>query len=300
MLNPRVSICIPAYNQPVYFKNALESALSQTFEDFEIIITDDSTNDSIRSVTDNYSDKRIKYFKNKERLGSPENWNKAIKLASGKYIKILHHDDWFPDENCLSGFVQLLDENKSCDMGHSATYVCDPAGKVKRIHRTKHKQVMRIKKNPEFLLGGNVIGAPSAVIFRKEVPVIFDENLKWFVDIDFYISILKGNPNFAYTDLPLISTTDGDESQITYSKDIKTVEFFEWHYLYNKIKPKPSIKYYKAYSKILKKNRINSIKDIEALDLFDTLPGFVKFAFFHHKLKFLIKEMATRPIRKQE
>jgi glycosyltransferase involved in cell wall biosynthesis len=86
-MHPKVSICIPTYKQPDCFKRAISSVLMQTYEDYEIIITDDSPDDSISDALKDFNDNRIKYFKNIERKGSHENFNVAIDYSKGEYIK---------------------------------------------------------------------------------------------------------------------------------------------------------------------------------------------------------------------
>ena len=96
----KVSICIPAYEQPYNLDKCLKSILKQTFKDYEVIITDDSKESNLFDIVEKYiEDMDIKYIKNTLSKGSPENWNKAISLATGKYIKILHHDDSFKNNN---------------------------------------------------------------------------------------------------------------------------------------------------------------------------------------------------------
>jgi len=109
-----VSICIPAFNQPDYLKRLLESIFIQTFNNYEIVITDDSNNDKISKLVEFYSDIRVHYYKNSKSLGSPNNWNFALQCATGKYIKIMHHDDWFKDEFSLENFVNSIEENNDC------------------------------------------------------------------------------------------------------------------------------------------------------------------------------------------
>lgn len=107
----KVSICIPAYNNEVSLKRCLDSVLIQDFEDYEIVITDDSPSNVIAQLVSGYNNSKIHYYKNTENLGSPENWNRALSLAKGEYIKIIHHDDWFSSNDSLDKFVALLDTN---------------------------------------------------------------------------------------------------------------------------------------------------------------------------------------------
>ena len=85
----KVSICIPSYNQVKYLRRTIDSVLSQTYSDYEIIITDDSSTDIVFNLVREYeSTGKIQYFKNKTPYGSPENWNEAIRLSKGEFVKI--------------------------------------------------------------------------------------------------------------------------------------------------------------------------------------------------------------------
>ena len=108
---PKVSICIPAYNRPDTLRRCLKSIAGQSFRDFEVIITDDSLTDNVEKAVNEFRDMlAIRYYKNNVRLGSPKNWNSAVRRANGKYIKIIHHDDWFSTENSLSIYVNEIIE----------------------------------------------------------------------------------------------------------------------------------------------------------------------------------------------
>ena len=104
----KVSICVPTFRQTKYLQKTLKSIGNQTFQDYEIILTDDTPDDAVKNLIETFNfHNRLKYFKNKEKLGSPENWNEAVRRARGEYIKIMHHDDWFVDENSLEKFVKI-------------------------------------------------------------------------------------------------------------------------------------------------------------------------------------------------
>ena len=187
----KVSICIPTYNNVDLVKRALGSVLNQTFFDYEIIITDDSDHDAVKAFVLAIDDTRIRYVKNPVQLGSPANWNAAVSIAQGDYIKILHHDDWFPNSNCLQKFVDLLDENPKCILGFSSTQACHSESAVDYLACPTREQLDSLYKNPVVLFFANFIGAPSTTIFRRDWFVPFDSKLKWVVDIDFYISVLS-------------------------------------------------------------------------------------------------------------
>ena len=142
-----VSICIPAYKRADFLERCLDSILQQSFQQYEIVITDDSPTDELKPLSE--KDERIVYVKNEQPLGSPANWNKAISLAKGKYIKIMHHDDWFSSPDALSRFVQALEENPSSLFAFSASR---QVGKDKVINRPiLTKKVSKLSYIPEIL-----------------------------------------------------------------------------------------------------------------------------------------------------
>jgi len=104
---PFFSIVIPTYNRAEYINKAVQSLLSQTFSDFEIIIIDDASTDDTEDIIQSYDDKRIVYIKNaanKERCISR---NRGIEKANGKYICFLDSDDYHLP-NHLEKLYQLI------------------------------------------------------------------------------------------------------------------------------------------------------------------------------------------------
>ena len=165
---PKVSVCIPTYRQPEFFKGTLASVLEQEFADFEIVVTDDSRGDDIASVIHDAHDPRIVYVKNEVGLGSPANWNEGIKLARGEYVKLLHHDDWFASPRALEEYVHLLDDDPRATFAFSASNACSGADQsVLFVHRPTEDYLTRIRREPKTLLLGNFIGAPSVTIYRR-------------------------------------------------------------------------------------------------------------------------------------
>ena len=103
--SPSISICIPAYKHVDFLERLLDSVASQTFRDFEVVITDDSPDESVHNLVESFEGKiEIHYYKNQTPLGTPENWNEAIRKAHGTWIKLMHNDDWFAREDALEIF----------------------------------------------------------------------------------------------------------------------------------------------------------------------------------------------------
>jgi glycosyltransferase involved in cell wall biosynthesis len=225
---PKVSVCIPAYNQVKYLKKCIDSVLAQKDTDFEIIITDDSPGDIVKDLIAQYNlPSKINYHKNQPSLGSPANWNAAIERSSGEYIKILHHDDWLNDDTCLSKFVRLLDDHPEADFAFCATKVFYPHAS-EGTHRISPADVESIRKNPLLLYSKNLVGDPSTTIYRRNTSLLFDTKLKWLVDIDFYIRLIAGKRNFVYSP-ELLVTTGIVEGSVTEecidNKDIQITEY---------------------------------------------------------------------------
>jgi glycosyltransferase involved in cell wall biosynthesis len=192
--------------------------LAQDFTNAEIIVTDDTPNDTVKDfIASKYFVSNLKYFKNTVSLGTPENWNEAVRKASGEYIKILHHDDYFTQKDSLSKFVALLDKNSDANLAFSATEVWNvPTGR-RYVHGCSESQLERIQRDPSFLFFRNMIGAPSAVIYRRKAMVEYDKELKWLVDIDFYIRMLAQGSSVARSSEPLVCTADNTTGQVTQS-----------------------------------------------------------------------------------
>ncbi len=212
----KVSICVPAYKQVEFLRETLRSVEAQDFTDYEIIITDDSPDSSVRDLVTEFSfGDKLRYFHNSPALGSPLNWNAAVALARGEYVKILHHDDHFIRPDALRLFVKLLDENPDVDFGFCATRVNHVDSGLQRIHRPTDKQLDDLRADPASLFIGNCIGAPSATISRRSGNLDYDGRMKWLVDIDYYFRMLVQNRKFAFTAEALISTPTNATHQVT-------------------------------------------------------------------------------------
>jgi glycosyltransferase involved in cell wall biosynthesis len=90
---PSVSILIPAF-RPTWINEAIQSALAQTFTDFELIISDDSADDEVEKLVSTWSDRRLRYFRNPTRGAPGSNRDLLISRARGEYIKFLFDDDF--------------------------------------------------------------------------------------------------------------------------------------------------------------------------------------------------------------
>jgi glycosyltransferase involved in cell wall biosynthesis len=93
MNTPLVSFCTPTYNRPDLLRRTIQSCLGQTYTNFEIVITDNSTNQESAQVVAKINDPRIRYYSNNGNIGSFASHVRVVSLAHGKYLQILADDD---------------------------------------------------------------------------------------------------------------------------------------------------------------------------------------------------------------
>jgi glycosyltransferase involved in cell wall biosynthesis len=127
--NPKVSIGLPVYNGENYVREAIESILSQTLEEFELIISDNASTDQTEQICRSYAvqDERIRYFRNQENLGAPSNYTIVFELASCEFFKWAAHDDvCLPD--FLAKCVEVLDHDPTVVLCYARAITIDSKG----------------------------------------------------------------------------------------------------------------------------------------------------------------------------
>lgn len=126
---PKISVIMPVYNGERYLKEAIDSILSQTYGDFELIIIDDGSTDATEKMILAYQDHRIRYDKNEKNLGVAASLNRGLDLAKGEYVARMDADDIslsdrfekqvnfmeaHPEVGVLGGAVLLLFPEGTC------------------------------------------------------------------------------------------------------------------------------------------------------------------------------------------
>jgi len=265
MKNPIISICIPAYKRIDYLKRLLWSIEIQKFKDFEVIISDDSNDDSVAVLLKEFNGRfEIKYFKNEKALGTPANWNNAISKATGEWIKLMHDDDWFDNENSLEKFALATNNNNKFIFSAYTNKTELTNDTEKKFFNENLKTT--ILKNPLRLLAKNSIGPPSVTLFHNSIKDKYDEGLKWRVDIEYYIRNISKGIEFTYINELLINV-GVSESQVTnYCLNVPSVEIPEMYILLSKYGTSPlkNIMVYDAYWRILRNTNTNSKHKLES------------------------------------
>src|ERR1035438_3730252 len=120
----KVSVVIPNYNHSRFLPRRIDSVLSQTFQDFELILLDDCSADDSRSILAQYSnDPRVRIEFNETNSGSTfKQWNKGVRLAHGKYVWIAESDD-YADARLLERLVAVLDSDPAVSFAYCQSWV---------------------------------------------------------------------------------------------------------------------------------------------------------------------------------
>ena len=259
-----ISICIPAYSRVAFLQRLLASIAVQTFKDFEVIITDDTPGSEVQKVCGKYADAfPLIYYKNDPALGTPENWNEGIRRASGKWIKLMHDDDWFAAPGALQQFADATQQHPQ-----SSFFFCryanvyDDTGREEVVKLNAYRW-KRLLENKSTLFSSNIIGPPSVTMHLNDREHWYDRTIKWVVDIDFYIRYLP-DANPVYIDQTLINVgiNAGQVTKASFRKP--EVEIPENFYLLQKVGTQQlnNVLVYDAWWRLMRNLRVKSVADI--------------------------------------
>jgi glycosyltransferase involved in cell wall biosynthesis len=128
---PRLSIGLPVYNSSTYVAESIEALLGQTFEDFELIISDNASTDNTGDICRSYGklDSRVRYFRQRRNIGLAPNHNFCVMKAKGELFKWGAGDDLYA-RDLIGKCVAALDENPKVVLAHSWTAMIDGKGAV--------------------------------------------------------------------------------------------------------------------------------------------------------------------------
>ncbi|MEA2093023.1 MAG: glycosyltransferase family 2 protein, partial [Pseudomonadota bacterium] len=125
----RLGIGLPVYNGDNFLEEALESVLAQTFRDFELVISDNTSTDRTESICRAFAerDPRVKYYRNERNTGAAPNFNRVFELSDNEYFKWIAHDD-VHDPGFLEQCIQILDRDPSVVLAYTRAISIDWEG----------------------------------------------------------------------------------------------------------------------------------------------------------------------------
>lgn len=195
-MTPTVSVIIPSYNHEMFIKECIQSVLDQTFQDFEIIITDDASSDRTVEIIEEFTDTRIRLFKHPENRGASEASNNCIRQARGKYIAMLSSDDaWYPEK--LEVQVNYLDEHPEIGVVFGKVEWIDETGEPIKARNFPYADVFNVKNRSRqewlrhFFYKGNCLCHPCSLVRREcytEVGML-NPSFANIPDFDFWVRI---------------------------------------------------------------------------------------------------------------
>lgn len=197
-----VSVIIPAYNIEDYIGRCLDSIISQTYKNLEIIVVDDGSRDHTGEILDNYAkkDRRIKVI-HKENGGVSSARNKGIEAAEGDYIGFIDGDDLIESE-MYKTLVDLLEE-ENADIAHCGYQMVFP-DRIDYYHNTGKKKIQTTEEGLKDLLSGEMI-EPGLVnkIYKKELikNCRLDETVKINEDLLMNYQLFKLSQKSVYYDI---------------------------------------------------------------------------------------------------
>lgn len=158
---PRLSIGLPVYNGEEYLSESLDALLAQSFEDFELIISDNASTDGTQEICRRYvaSDVRVRYLRQPRNIGAAPNHDVVLQAARGELFKWASHDDVY-DRDLLARCVEALDAHPDVVLASCYSAVIDADGKRSDV-AVSYPRAMDSTRAPErfraqlFALGGD-------------------------------------------------------------------------------------------------------------------------------------------------
>ena len=232
----KVSVIIPNYNHAAFLEKRMESVLTQTYQNLEIIILDDCSTDNSRDIIEKYRHhaKVTHVVYNPKNSGSPfSQWQKGFSLSQGDYIWVAESDDW-AESNFLEILVEKLNKNPGIGLAYCQSNIVDVDGSFLRNNKIWTNDINKRKWRKGYLNTGineiktalcykNTIPNASAVLLKKEFlnhDFIFPINMKMAGDWFCWIQILK-KTNILYVPLCLNnfrSTAISSRNHTTFTK----------------------------------------------------------------------------------
>lgn len=196
--NVVVSIIMPAYNAEKFINEAVDSVLSQTYKDWELIIINDASSDNTGEIVDKYDDNRIRVFHLSKNSGVSFSRNYGISQAVGKYIAFLDSDDVWK-KNKLEEQVRIVRKNDNIGLVFTGSGFIDENSK-------KYSYILNVPKTITYrdLLKQNIISCSSVLIQKEHI-------LKYKMEHDFmhedyasWLQMAKNNIRIVGINKPLL------------------------------------------------------------------------------------------------
>jgi glycosyltransferase involved in cell wall biosynthesis len=231
-MNPNVSVLLCVRNEEKYIGDCIKSILSQTYEDFEVIIVDDMSNDHTQTIIKEFDDERIRHFRNEEWRGIAKSRNKGLKHAKGEYVFFTDGDCRVPNSWIEEGLKSL--KSPGCVGVEGRIYY------ISKDHKPTLSDRVIENVNGGHFTTGNVAYKRSVV----KAAGGFDERLERLSDRDIAFKIMKYgeirfnpkmivyHPQVIQTPRELIETASRARNRVYLFKKYRDTEGMLWRIVY--------------------------------------------------------------------
>jgi glycosyltransferase involved in cell wall biosynthesis len=194
---PKVSLCVPAYQAERHIRATIESLLAQRYLDFELVIVDNNCSDSTPEILKDFDDSRIRVIRNESTLPLVDNFNRAVQLCRGEFVKLVCADDVLHPE-CIARQSAVLERHPEVALVSVQTDFVDDNGLLLRPARGlrgiigRHSADRVVRQTVRS--GTNPVGAPMAVMFRRDDFIRsggFRDELLFLSDADLWLRLLQ-------------------------------------------------------------------------------------------------------------
>jgi hypothetical protein len=188
-----VSVILPVYNGENYLRVAIESVLGQTFSDYELIIVDDGSVDSTADIVRAYETPQIRYVR-QENTGVSGAFNHGLRLAAGRYISWLSHDDVFMPTK-LEKQVNAISQSTEPSVCYTDIQMIDSQGKVfleRRLPEHRREDALR-----NVLTAGLICSASYSLLYDRrciEEVGMYSVELRYAQDVDMLARLARRFP----------------------------------------------------------------------------------------------------------
>jgi len=199
-LKPIVSICLPTYNGSATVSETIQSILTQSFQQWELIVSDDKSTDDTLIKIKEFEDPRIRIVSSRQRSTPADNWNHCIAHAQGKYIKVMGQDDLLlPD--CIKSEVEIMDHPSHSELSFcfSRRNIISSSGRI-IIRSRGFDNETDLVEIPLLLpkivrSGANIFGEPVAVMIRASaLKKVGGFTGSYVIDLNMWIRLLQIGP----------------------------------------------------------------------------------------------------------
>lgn len=292
----KISICIPCFEQVEYLAKCMDSIVSQTYLNYEVIISDDSITDGVRNYVidlEKVFNGKLFYFRNSPSKGTPGNWNQAMDMATGDFIHLLHHDDYYTSPNSLQALVDAarLNDDTGVFIGEVVSHNISSNTLTKLIVTDQYLSLLH--KKPVEIFYANLLGPPSIVFFRNKAKEYFDVNMKWLVDMEYYYRLFRANKNWRFIHLLFITSVNNAGHNVTNDCLLNPkVEVYEYLYFYNKHFRSiiPSLKMLRHFRMLINRYGIFSIAELNKYSRDVRIPLFIYLLIYTSRFEYIFKQ----------